>query len=316
MYRALRVPFEWLAIGLGWAILPFLSRAGVLRLARLIADCGSAFDARGKAVCRANLRVMFPGRMTPHRERVIIRHAYRNMMRVLLNIFWMSRNTRARMAEQVIFKPGLFEEIKKNIPAVTVSAHVGNWEILSQACVVNGFPMMSVAKEIGSAGMTALLTRARATIGQEIVPVEGAVRPLFRALKTGKSIGLLIDQHTNVWDGGTWVTFFGLSSGISLVPFTLARKCGVPIIFAWSRPLKDGRYRIEPGVILPPDPDAEDAARAQQIATAFERVIRRHPALWCINYRRWRYIRPGDDPARYPSYAKLHKRDRLQAEAN
>ena len=306
-YRTLRKPLEGFAVWLALTIIPPLSLKGLLRLAHGIADCCYALDFNGKSVSRANLRLMFGSRMTPLRESVIIRHAYRNMARVLVNISWMSRDTRARMADQVSFAPGLLDELRKNLPAVTVSAHVGNWEILSQACVANGIPMMSVAKEIGSPALTARLTQLRSTIGQEIVPVEGAARPLLRALKHGKSIGLLIDQHTHVWNGGTWVKLFGVPAGISMMPAALARKCQVPLVFAWSRPLKDGRYRIEPGHIFPPDPNIADEERVQQLASAFERVIRRHPSLWCLNYRRWRYIQPGDDPARYPFYARFHR---------
>jgi KDO2-lipid IV(A) lauroyltransferase len=307
-YRRLRRPFEWLAIWVALAIIPPLSLASVLKLSRRVADCAYLCDRRGKAVARANLRLMFGARMTPARERALIRRSYRNMARVLINVFWMSRDTRARMADQVTFNPAALDSLRDNQPAVAVSAHFGNWEILSQACVASGIPMMSVAKQIGSPEMTEQLIRLRSTIGQQLVPAEGAIRPMLASLKRGGSIGLLIDQHTHIRDGGTWVTLFGVPAGISLAPAALARKTKVPIVFVWSRPLKDGRYRIEPGQIFQPDPQISDADRAQQLASAFERVIRRHPSLWCLNYRRWRCILPGDDPSRYPFYARTARR--------
>lgn len=309
VYRTLRRPIEWCFIGLGLLIVPPLSLARLLVFSRWVADTAYTFDSRGKMIARANLRLMFGSRMTPIREAALIRRSYRNMARVVLNVLWMSRDTRARLADQVSFNPGVLETLRRNTPIVTVSAHLGNWEILSQACVANGVPMLSVAKQVGSPEMTAHLIRMRSTIGQQLVPAEGALRPLLRALKNGTSIGLLIDQYTSLADGGTWVTLFGVPAGISMAPAALARKTRTPIIFAWSRPLKDGRYRIEPGQLFPYDPLISDAERAQQMASAFERVIRRHPSLWCLNYCRWRYIRPGDDPARYPLYARFSKRD-------
>ncbi len=308
VYRRARRPVEWLLVWLGLTLIPPLKLAGVLKLSHFVADAAYLFDHRGKAIARANLRLMFGTRMTPCRERAIIRAAYRSMARVLVNIPWMSHDTRARITDQVAFAPGVLETIRANAPSVMVSAHFGNWEILSQACVAHGIPVISVAKEIGSPEMTARLARLRSTIGQEIVPSEGALRPLWRALKAGKCVGLLVDQHTHDWEGGAWVTLFGLSAGISLAPAALARRCGVPIVFVWSRTLKDGRYRIEHGQVFPPDPAIDDTERIQQLATAFERVIRRHPSLWCLNYRRWRYILPGDDPARYPFYARRFRR--------
>ncbi len=306
-YRKIRRPCEWFLIWLGEMIVPQLSREGLLLLSNWVADTAYVFDGRGKAVVRANLRLMFGNRMTPVRERAVTRRAYRNMVRVMVNIFWMSRDTLNRIRDQVSFAPGVLEMLRAHLPAVTVSAHIGNWEILSQACVANGIPMMSVAKMIGSPEMTDRLTRLRTTIGQQIVPADGALKQLMYALKHGTSIGLLTDQHTHVWEGGTIVKFFGLSAGFTLAPAALARKFGLPIVFAWSRPLKDGRYRIEPGELFLPDPQVDDRMRTQQLAAAFERVIRKHPSLWCLNYRRWRYIFPGDDPAGYPFYARQIK---------
>ena len=303
-YRNVRRPAEWFLIWLGQTFVPPLALRSAMRFAHWVADTAFIFDRRGKAVAAANLRLMFGARMTPARERALIRRAYRNMARVLVNIFWMSRDTLTRIQDQVTVSPIVLDMLRANQPAITVSAHIGNWEILSQTCVANGVPMMSVAKTIGSPEMTARLTALRATIGQQIVPADGALRHLIHALRNGMSIGLLIDQHTRVWQGGTWADFFGVPVSISQAPASLSRKLGVPIIFAWSRPLKDGRYRIEPGELFLPTPETDDKTRTQEIVTAFERVIRRHPSFWCLNYRRWRDILPDDDPARYPFYAR------------
>lgn len=305
VYRKARLPLEWFAIGIGKAVLPRLSLPVILRLADTLADVGWRFDRRGTQIAKANLQVMFGARMTAHRERAIIRRCYRNMARVLANIFWLSRDTQARLDQTVSFAPGLFETVQKNLPAILVSAHIGNWEILSQACVARGVPVLSVAKEIGTSGMTKSLIGARAAIGQEIVLADGAIRPMFRAIKDGKCIGLLVDQHTDPWMGGAWVDLCGTPVCMSMAPASLSRKCSVPIILAWSRPFRNGHYRIEPELFLAPAPAADDASRTQQIAAAFERVIRRHPSLWCLNYRRWRYIRLGDDPSKYPPYATV-----------
>ncbi|MBO7654381.1 MAG: hypothetical protein J6U40_05615, partial [Kiritimatiellae bacterium] len=61
----------------------------------------------------------------------------------------------------------------------------------------------------------------------------------------------------------------------------------------------------EPGAFFQPEAFASPQAMTQAMATAFERVIRRHPSLWCLNYRRWRYMMEGTaHPERYPFYAK------------
>ena len=303
-YRQIRRPIEWLLIWAGQLLIPRLSLRGALRLANFVANSVYLVDKQSKEIARANLRLMFGKRMTPDREAAIIRRSFQHMARVLVNIFWLSRDTRRRVMCQVAFQPGVIEKITQNMPVIMVSAHIGNWELLPQALVANGIPVMSVAKKLGSKSMDIRLIKMRSTIGQQIVPADGAIRPLVAALKQGINVGLLIDQHIHIWKGGAWIKFFGVPTGISLAPAALARKNQALIVFGWSRPLKDGRYRIECDCSFPFDPATGDAERTQQIVDAFEHVIRRHPSLWCLNYRRWRYVAPGTDPALYPFYAR------------
>ena len=140
----------------------------------------------------------------------------------------------------------------------------------------------------------------------EIVPAEGALKHLFKAIKNGHSVGLLIDQHVEMRDGGIWIDFFGLKACISQSAAMLAKRFNRPIVFGWSRPLKDGCFSCELGKVFPEtDTDAgNEKLRTIKIAKEFEHVIKLHPSLWCINYRRWRYLIPGEASSRYPFYAK------------
>lgn len=307
IYRKMRRPLEWLGIRLAQALIPRLSFRGVVCLADFISALAPIVDRHGRNIAKANLRLMFGKRMTPVRERIIVKRAYRTMMRTILNLFWILRDTRARILAQVEFAPGALACVREHQPAVMLSAHLGNWELVAQGGVANGIPILCVAKQIGSAAMSDLLTRQRALIGQEIIPVEGAVRPLLRTLKSGKSVGLLVDQHMALSEGGAICTFFGLPVSVSMTPATLSRKLGVPILFVWARPLKEARYRIECSDIFPSDPSVPDAVRTQQLSDAIERVIRRHPSYWCLSYRRWRKIGASEDPARYPFYARRER---------
>ena len=307
IYRNMRKPLEWFGIGLAKALIPRLSLSTVVRLADFISVLSPVLDRRGWRIAKANLRVMFGPRMTPARERIIIKRSYRTMVRTVLNLFWILRDTRARILAQVEFSPSTLACVREHQPAVMLSAHLGNWELVAQGGVAYGIPIMCVAKQIGSEAMTDLLTHQRVLIGQEIIPVEGAVRPLIRTLKSGKSVGLLIDQHMAIADGGSMCTFFGLQVCVSMTPATLSRKLGVPILFVWSRPVKGARYRIECSDTFPSDPSVSDPIRTQQLSDAIERVIRRHPSCWCLTYRRWRRIGPQEDPACYPFYARRVK---------
>lgn len=302
--RKFRRPFEWTGIYLSFLIVPCLTRKGCRRLASFGAHVGMLFCGRDKAVAVANLKVIYGNRLTPYREKTIIYHCFRNMTAVLVDLFWTSRNSRQRLEQLTVVGPAVIALIKECMPSINISAHIGNWEMLSQACVLNGVPMVTVMQSIGSTAMTERLSQTRSVIGQKIVPSAGALRHLVYALRHGSSLGLLVDQHTPVRQGGAWLTFFGLPVDVSIGPATLSRKLKVPILVAWSRPLKNGCYKVELVKKFDPDPEVDDITRTQEIIALFETVIRRHPSFWCLNYRRWRGIPVGDDPARYPYYAR------------
>lgn len=308
--RRLRRPFEWAGIYLALLIVPCFTLKGCLRMATFMARCGLIICQRDKRVAEANLRIMYGNRITPYREKVIIYHAFRNMSAVLVTLFWISRHSKKRIERITVIDPAILKIFKQAIPSINVSAHLGNWEMLSQAGVLNDIPMTTVAKDIGSSSMTKHLSKIRSSIGQKIVAKDGALKRLVYALRHNSSLGLVVDQLTPVKEGGVWLKFFGLPVDVSIAPASLSRRFNVPIIVGWARPLKDGCYKIEFLKQFDPDPDIDDETLSQDIINVFEKVIRRHPSCWTLNYRRWRTIRPGDDPARYPFYAGRKKKRR------
>lgn len=296
----LLVPFEWIGIGFGLCIIPWLSRRALFGLCDFLSAIMYFFDRRGKRRALRNLRIARGGAEdilsevafdpdgvkydpTPAEAR-IIRRSYRNMCRTVGYAFWTCFRAKARCAATGIMGEDGRSFLAANRPAVTVSGHIGCWEILSQLAFLEGHRMMSVAKDIGTGGMTALLMRARRSIGQEIVPAEGAFRPLLQGIRDGKSLGLLVDQSVSPKRGGIWVRFLGLPIAVSAAPAFFAAKGKVPIVVAWSRPLKDGRYRCETVDTITAGEARDIWATTQRIAADLERIVRRHPSCWVLNY--------------------------------
>ncbi len=307
--RALRRPFEWMGVGLGWLILAHLTRRGLLRVCDVVARVMYRFDRKGRQHAEENLRaVLGADRLARHPgyAEKIVRRSYRNMARTVGHAFWTCRRAfaRARASGEITLEGRTW--LQANRPAVTVSGHIGCWEVLSQLAFLEGHRMMSVAKRIGTDGMTRLLMRARMAIGQEIVPAEGAFRTLMAGLREGKSLGLLVDQAVSPKAGGVWVRFFGRPIPVSAAPAFFSAKAKAPIVVAWSRPLKDGRYRCECVGFYTPAEARDVWGTTQRIAKDLEGVIRRHPSCWALNYNAFR---------KHPSAADLKQLEEREAKA-
>ena len=298
--RLLRLPFEWAGIMLGIAVFSNLPRRWMLAVCDFVSAVMYRFDGRGRRCSLANLRVVRGGfkgcGIVPpaevynptDAEDKIIRRSYRNMARTVGHAFWTCRNAIERVKQAGEMSAEGKKFLAENKPAVTVSGHIGCWEILSQLAFLEGHPMMSVAKDIGTGGMTKLLMKARTSIGQEIVHADGAFRPLMQGLKEGKSLGLLVDQVVKPKDGGIWVRFFGRPVPVSAAPAFFSAKGKAPIVVAWSRPLKDGRWRCEVDAVYSSDEARDIRGMTQKCIARLERIIRRHPSCWVLNYRYFR----------------------------
>ena len=290
---ALLRPFEWFGIALGLLVFTFLPRKAVLAVADFASRIFYRFDTKGRRHALENLRIIrgreyAPDSKPSRREEIVIRRSYRNMARTIAHAFWTMTNARRKVEISGEMSPEGKALLASHKSAVTVSGHIGCWEILSQLAFLEGHRMMSVAKDIGSGGMTKLLMKSRESIGQEIVHAEGAFRPLMKGLKEGKSLGLLVDQAVRPSDGGIWVRFFGRPVPVSAAPAFFSAKGDVPITVAWCRPLKDGRYRCEVISVYESREARDIWGMTQRCLKDLERVIRRHPSCWVLNYNEFR----------------------------
>ena len=314
----LLVPFEWFGIGVALCIIPWLPRRGLFCLCDFLSALLYLFDRRGKRRALENLRIVrgtctglegtfdFDPDEADYRptqaERLVIRRSYRNNARSVGYAFWTCVRAKVRCAATGEMDASTKAFIRAHRPMIAVSGHLGCWEILSQLVFLDGHQLMSVAKDVGTRGMTALLMKARRSIGQEIVSADGAFRMLMRGSREGKSLGLLIDQRVSPRKGGIWIRFFGHALPVSAAPAFFAAKTKTPMVVTWSRPLKDGRYRCEFIADHSPSEARDIRALTQTVADELMRVIRRHPSCWILSYN---YFHHGLTAADEEALAKL-----------
>ena len=279
----------WLAVLL---ILPpflLLPRRLMVAVCDVISRLYFVFDRTGRKRAEENLDVVLGVRgrssvLSPAGRERIIRRSYRNMVRCIGYLLWTSFNGRKRVAATMEITRDVKVALKDHRPSVMVSGHIGYWEMLSQLACLEGHRMMSVSKDIGIPVVMRFLVNARRSVGQEIVYAAGAFKPLMQGIRDGKSLGLLVDQKVNPKYGGIWVRFFGRPMPVSAAPAFFAAKAKAPIITAWARPLDGGRQRCEMIRIYSPE-EARDIWRmTQRCAHDLERIIRRHPSCWILNY--------------------------------
>lgn len=174
---------------------------------------------------------------------------------------------------------------------VGLTGHIGNFELMAAYFSLRGYEVSVIGRELYDPRLDRLLVQNRESVGLENIPSSAGVKPIIRALRGGKLLGVLADQDSSRVRG-VFVDFFGRPARTAVGPALLAYKTGSPIVpMAILREGKN-RYRImvKPRVELCFSGDREKdlVDVIQEYTMVLESIIREHPAQWLWMHDRWR----------------------------
>ncbi|MDD2707841.1 MAG: lysophospholipid acyltransferase family protein [Verrucomicrobiae bacterium] len=302
--------FETVGCGIGFWLFPRLPCGCLLALSRLAGWFGWIFLGRERRIMLANMDVVFGSRMAWEEKKNIVRRSFQSVARTSLETLAASRLKGAHFENHFEFAPGSLELLKEIIGRkkglIALTFHYGNWEWLSLAWGMAGYPVTAVAQTIKNPKVEEMFCRVRQQMGTRIIPRHHAGRHLFKALKRGESIGLLVDLNSSVEEGGGFFDFLGLPAMTTRSVGFLALRTGAPVVCSVARPLANGRYRIEIGPEIKVDPQAPVEEEMDRVTCRWlehcERLVREQPECWMWMYKRWK-LRPVPEQGRYPFYS-------------
>jgi KDO2-lipid IV(A) lauroyltransferase len=250
-------------------------------------------DRRETRVARRNLELIEPSLTPAEREREvsrILRAAGSNAMETL-RIWTRPRADNLALVREVHGEELLRDARAKGRGVILAAPHFGNWELLIEYLASRG-PFSLVYRVPEKRFGDVFLRLARGGPNVHLVPAEStAMRPRFRALKAGETVGITPDQQPKQ-GAGEFAPFFGHQAlTLSLIP-KLAARSGAPVLFAYAEPCADGfSIRFEPA----PDTIADDdlAVATAAMNARVEAIARRDRAQYQWTYRRFSRRPPG-----------------------
>lgn len=303
-----RKNLEALLVRLGLAVLPCWPRWLILACARLAGIIGYWLAPGQRKITMVNLEIAFGKTKSPAEKRRLAVQAFQTIARVFLDYFWFARHSSERVAKYIILDRSVSLYFPAP-PAIGVTAHFGNWELVSRGMAAAGYTHEAVSAPLSNPAVDKVIERFRTTDNAKTIPMRGAVRGLLRALHKGIYIALLLDQNTKPQDGGIFVDFFGLPVPMSTSAAILAERVNVPITPLFCLAQRNGKYLIYalPSIRTANTPvTGVDSIRdlTQKIAAVFQQEIEKHPEQWMWMYKRWKHIKPGLPAGDYPYYSK------------
>jgi KDO2-lipid IV(A) lauroyltransferase len=238
-----------------------------------------------------NLQLAFPG-WSDAKIKATLREVWENLGRTAAEFSHLEKfipETGDRV--EIVGREKFDAVIAAGRPAIFVSGHIANWEVMPVVMHAVGLDYAAVYRAANNPLVDALIIRTRAkAMSRRLIPKgKRGGRDMIEALKSGASLAMLVDQKLT--SGGIPSPFFGRPAMTAPATARLALKFGAPIIPLEIERLRGARFRVTVGdplvVSLSGDANADTQALTDRINLEIERMIRSRPGQWLWLHRRW-----------------------------
>lgn len=245
---------------------------------------------RNRRITEANLQRVYPERSRAWRRRMA-RASFAEIGRTAFeapHVFLRSKKfllSRIKVSGADVLDDALAEG--KGV--FVVAAHHSNWELESFAFSLLGYDSMVIYHPMRNPAMDAYIKQCRTRFGGGVQSRHDGLRWLPKALKQGKVVGVVIDQHMST---GIQVPFMGHLANTTALPASYIQRRPTPVLaVVLNRIGVDFQFEMRLERIEMPALGASKEANTyhmmQAIGEHFVPVIHARPELWMWLHRRW-----------------------------
>ena len=264
-----------------------------------------AIDRKHRRIARINLRIAFPEMGDAEADR-IIRSCYRQMGTSAAEFVHLPKMDAEYIREH--FKIEGAEHIReslegRNQPAMGMTGHFGNWELLSHVLGARTKPIAFIVRPLKSEILDRIVTERRECVGNIVIRKADSAKEVMKILRRRIFVGILIDQNVDR-NKGILVDFFTRKAyttfGIARLALAMNAAIHPSFIFRDSARKFHHLLRFGPPIAIDPAaPREEEVARVtRRCNEELEKAIREAPDQWMWFHRRWK-TRPEGEPPIY-----------------
>jgi KDO2-lipid IV(A) lauroyltransferase len=284
-----------------WSLLGLLRLLPVESASSLGARVGAIIGLlmrRKTAIMEENLRIVFPEK-SPGEIKHLAKACWSSAGRVLSEYPHLDHilNDREDQRVEIIVRDPDLTFGDRNRPAIVVSAHLSNWELIASAIGRLGIAHTALYWPPPNPWLDRMLLDYRAALDCELIPRDNCARLLVERLNAGRTVAMVVDRPVDA--GGKLIPFFGREKSTTTMPAKLALKFDCDLIPAQAERIKGAHFRVtfHPPVrpANPGDCKNDQAIdMMHQLHQLFESWIRQRPEEWFCSKRIWPKARPDN----------------------
>lgn len=230
------------------------------------------------------------GASTEHVD-AVARRIFHNLLKNYFDLFWLPAQPTASIA-RLIARPGyqnITHALERGRGLIAVSVHMGNQELMTQVAAITDVKVTVVAEHVKNERVFRYLAAKRQSTGISLIPQDGALKELFRALKRNEAIGLVFDR--DVTESGRIIPFFGRPTRLPDGYAILALKLGAPVlpVFILREPNDTYAVHIEPPIFAEGrSTNDDDVKRVMlKVGAVVETYVTRYIDQWVYFHDMW-----------------------------
>jgi len=285
--------FNYILYRIGQIISLHLPLKIAYKIAVFFSDLRYIFAYKDRQIAGANLKAIFPEKSKREIKRIRIA-MFRNFAKYLVDFFRFSKLDKEYIKRNIRVENIHYidEVLSKGKGAITVTAHLGNWELGAVVIALLGYPFCMVALPHRYKKIDNFFNFQRESKGIKVIPLGRAVRQSLDILKENKLLALASDRDFS--EKGIILDFFGRPTIFPQGPAALSLKTGAGIVPGFMLRNEDDSFTLKfekPLKINATGNKNEDLVElTNQYKIVFQDYIRRYPDQWYVFRKFWRDI--------------------------
>jgi lauroyl/myristoyl acyltransferase len=282
--------FNYLLYRLGQFVALILPLKMAYGFAVFVSDIHYLFANIDKAAVEDNLKAIFPEKDI-RSIHYIRKRMFRNFAKYLVDFFRFSLLDAEYIRKNIKIENKAFldEALAKGCGVITLTAHIGNWELGGVVIALLGYPFSAVALPHKDKKVNDFFNYQRQSKGIKVIPLGRAVRQCMGILRKNEVLALVGDRDFT--EKGILIDFFGkpaifpegaaafaVKAKAVIIPGFMVRNSDDTFTLRFEKPLKN---------IESDNKKTEIKDLILHYKPIFEDYIRRYPDQWYMFRRFW-----------------------------
>ncbi|MGB2662006.1 MAG: lysophospholipid acyltransferase family protein [Candidatus Omnitrophota bacterium] len=274
----------------------YLTRTLPIRACYWIADAAAysyyIFSKKDRHCLAENLKMVLMEKADKRTINKHIRGVFRNFARYLADFFKFSKLTPECFNKkiEVVGIHNLDKCLSGGKGAITLSPHLGNWELGAAIIAAHGYPVTAVVLEHKDKRVDDFFTQQRSINNLKVVPLGIQLRQCFTVLKDNGVLAIAGDKDYT--SSGEFVDFFGKGTAMPKGAAVFSLKTGAPIVVCACVRKKNDEFQLSFEEPIVPEQTGDYQKDLHNLMeryiSIFERVIRKYPDQWYAFQEIWK----------------------------